>query len=341
MERTERLLDLVALLLDARQPVSWRQIRAAFPDDYGEALSDDAADRKFERDKSELLELGIPLAFVQAGEDDEPAGYVMEKSAYYLPEVGLLPDELAVLYAAGSAALASGAFPGAQDLAHALRKIGFFAGAPLPVPRVRLELGAIADSQGLPERLEQLWAAISARKFVELQYFSPRKQETTQRRVDPYGLALRRGLWSLVGYCHLRKGVRTFHVHRIRKLSANAKNPRSTDFEIPPDFRLDAYVATWPWQHRFHAPVEVTLQLKGDLAPLAGSLFGVPASTAEARAEVKVSATDLDGLLKYVASLGADCKVLSPAEAVLGHRALLQKVVAAHPMAATARRSAP
>ena len=60
---------------------------------------------------------------MQAKDEDEPAGYVVEKSAYYLPEVGLKPDELAMLYAAGSAALASGAFPGSQDLAHALRKI--------------------------------------------------------------------------------------------------------------------------------------------------------------------------------------------------------------------------
>ncbi len=330
MERTERLLDLVALLLDARQPVAWRQIRSAFPDDYGDTLSDDAADRKFERDKSELLELGIPLAFVQAKDDDEPAGYVVEKSAYYLPEVGLKPDELAVLYAAGSAALASGAFPGSQDLAHALRKIGFFAGAPLPVPRVRLELGGVADSKGLSERLEQLWSAISANKFVDLQYFSPRKNETTDRRVDPYGLALRRGLWSMVGYCHLRKGVRTFHVHRIRKLNPNTRSPRAPDFEIPQSFKLEDFVATWPWQHRFHPPVEVSLQLKGELAPLADSLFGAPSTLADAKALVTLSATDLDGLLKYVASLGADAKVLGPPDAVQRHRALLQAIASAH-----------
>ncbi len=330
MERTERLLDLVALLLDARQPVPWRQIRAAFPDDYGESLSEDAADRKFERDKSELLELGIPLAFVQAKDDDAPAGYVVDKNAYYLPEVGLKPDELAVLYAAGSAALASGAFPGSQDLAHALRKIGFFAGAPLPVPRVRLELGGIADSKGLSERLEQLWAAISANKFIDLQYFSPRKTETTERRVDPYGLALRRGLWSLVGYCHLRKGVRTFHVHRIQRLTVNSRAPRAADFEIPKSFKLEDYVATWPWQHRFHPPIEVSLQLKGDLAPLAHSLFGVPSTAAEDGAHVALKATDLDGLLKYVASLGCDAKVLGPPEAVDRHRGLLQNIVAAH-----------
>src|SRR5918996_6634672 len=126
MERTERLLDLVALLLDAREPISWAELREQFPDDYGKG-SDEAAERKFERDKAELLELGIPIKWHQ-GDDEKKDGYVVERNAYYLPEVGLTPDELAVLYAAGSAALASGAFPGNHDLVHALRKIGFFAG---------------------------------------------------------------------------------------------------------------------------------------------------------------------------------------------------------------------
>lgn len=326
MERTERLLDLVALLLDARQPVAWRQIRAAFPDDYGAAFTDEAADRKFERDKSELLELGIPLRFVEAVDEDEPAGYVVEKGAYYLPEIGFAPDELAVLYAAGSAALASGAFPGGADLAHALRKIGFFAGAPLPVPRVRLELGGVAEAKDLPERLEQLWGAIATTKAVTLEYFSPRKNEKTSRRVDPYGLALRRGLWSLVGYCHLRQGIRTFHVHRIQHAVVNTKAPRNPDFAIPKDFRLEEYVATWPWQHRFHAPVQVALRLKGELVPLARSLFGVTTDGPE----VQVQATDLDGLLKYVASLGANAQVVGPPEAVDRHRALLTSILQAH-----------
>ena len=57
-----------------------------------------------------------------------------------------------------------------------------------------------------------------------------------------------RSLWSLVGYCHLRKGVRTFHVHRIRRLTVNTRSPRAADFEIPKTFKLEDYVATWPWQ---------------------------------------------------------------------------------------------
>jgi proteasome accessory factor B len=330
MERTERLLDLVALLLDAKEPLTWKAIRAAFPEDYAQG-SVDANERKFERDKAELLELGIPLAYVQADEDVED-GYVIDRDAYYLPRVQLAPDELAVLYAAGSAALASGAFPGSDDLAHALRKIGFFAGPQPPAPKVRLELGGVAETHELPARLDSLWQAISDRKHIDVDYFSIRRKEVTHRRIDPYGLALRRGLWSLVGYCHLRKDIRTFHVHRIRTLSVSAKNPKSPDYEVPKDFTLDAYVASFPWQHRFHEAVPVELQLSGQLAPLAKQLF--PGSPSKAEGHVTVSATDLEGLLRYALSLGSEAKVLGPPEAVEKHREMARNVAALHREAA-------
>lgn len=327
MERTERLLDLVALLLDAARPLSWAEVRATFPDDYGG--SDEAADRKFERDKAELLELGIPLTYLQAT-DDAPEGYVVDRNAYYLPEVGLSPDELAMLYAAGSAALASGAFPGRQDLAHALRKIGFFAEGPLPAPKVRLELGAVANAGELPARLDALWSAINSRKSVELEYFSPRTLAVTKRRVDPWGLALRRGLWTLVGHCHLRGDVRVFHVHRVRSLTVNTARPRSNDFEVPADFRLDEWVASWPWQHRFHPPIDVTIRLTSELSPLAARLFAVPVTTSPYGAEVVVRATDLDGLLKYVLSLGEHASVLAPTQATARITELASLVLRQH-----------
>src|SRR3954469_13848024 len=110
MERTERLLDLVALLLDSKEPVPWAELRDSFPEDYGQG-SDDATERKFERDKAELLELGIPISYVQ-GDEDRKDGYVIARDAYYLPDPGFSKEEVAVLYAAGSAALASGGFPG-------------------------------------------------------------------------------------------------------------------------------------------------------------------------------------------------------------------------------------
>ncbi len=328
MDRTERLLNLVALFLDATAPVSLDDVRDAFPDEYGG--TEDASQRKFERDKAELYELGIPLVWAQAT-DEQDAGYTLDRNEYYLPEPGLTPEELAVLYAAGSAALASGAFPGQQDLAHALRKVGFFADGPLPAAHVRLELsGSGGDVKELPARLETLWAAINTKKYVDLDYFSPHSRTVTSRRVDPYGLALRRGVWNLVGWCHLRKELRTFHVSRIRSVRMNTAKPRVADFTVPADFKVDDHVASWPWEHRLHAPVEVVVSLTGELVPLGRQLFGVEPTHEGEQARVTVAATNLDGLLTYVLSLGAGARVQAPADARARVVELAQRVLAAH-----------
>ncbi|MCI0674075.1 MAG: WYL domain-containing protein, partial [Myxococcaceae bacterium] len=321
---------LVALLLDAREPISWPELREHFPEDYG-AVSDDAAARKFERDKAELLELGIPLTYVQ-GDDEQGDGYAVDREAYYLPRVDLTPEELAVLYAAGAAALDSNAFPGREELVHALRKVGFSAGQTAAPPPVRVELGQVASGPGLAGHLEQLWAAARARKSVTLRYLSPRRNERTERRVDPYGLALRRGVWTLVGHCHLRGGLRSFHVHRVQALEVNTARPRSPDFEVPAGFRLEEHVAQHPWEHRFHAPVTVRLRVRGEQAALASRLFPRArlGALTPAGQELMLDATSLDGLLRVALSLGQDCEVLGPGEAVARHREMLEAVLARH-----------
>ena len=134
MQKAQRLLDLAAFLLRAAEPVSWREIQEQFAEDYGG--SGEAAIRKFERDKAELLELGIPVRYV-AGDEDLQAGYLIDRDEFYLPDLKLPPEDLALLYLAGSAALAQRAFPYAKDLAHAMNKLSFAAraaGAPPEIP---------------------------------------------------------------------------------------------------------------------------------------------------------------------------------------------------------------
>ncbi len=324
MDRSERLLDLVAFFLDAREPVSLAELREVFPGDYQGAF--ETAQRKWERDKAELSELGVPLTYV-AATDEKDAGYVLDKSAYYLPEPGLTPEELAMLYAAGAAMLNAGAFPGRQDLAHALRKVGFFANGPLPPPAVRVEGGDGPSA----DVLELLWSAIGARRTVRLDYYSPHKNAHTTRKVDPYGLALRRGTWQLVGYCHLRQALRTFHVRRIKHL---VEDRSKTTFDVPDGFSLDRFVASWPWQHQVHEPIEVTVTLSGDLAPLAAQLFPATPMPAQDGVTVTVTATDLDGMAGYVLSLGSDAAVTAPPEAAARQQQLARAALAAHEEAA-------
>jgi proteasome accessory factor B len=198
-----------------------------------------------------------------------------------------------------------------------------------------LSLSAPSSGSDLAATLEELWSASAAKKSVDLSYFSPRSGKVTQRKVDPYGLALRRGIWTLVGYCHLRQGIRTFHVHRVQGLTVNASRPRSPDFTVPADFRLDAYVAAHPWQHRFHEPVAVTIALYGELAPLASRLFPDAQVDAKAdepkdKAEVTVAVTYLDGLVRYALSLGPSAKVLFPNEAVERWQQMAARVLSLH-----------
>ncbi len=63
--------------------------------------------------------------------------------------------------------------------------------------------------------LLKLAEAIHDGQTLELRYIPPGRTESL-RRVDPYGLAQLYGHWYLVGYCHLRLGLRTFRVDRIR-----------------------------------------------------------------------------------------------------------------------------
>jgi proteasome accessory factor B len=329
MEKNERLLDLIAFFLDAEEPISWSELREAFPEAYGEGAKE-ALNRKFERDKGDLADLGVILEF-QPGTDNRKEGYVLKHDGYYLPPIDFEPEEMAVLYAAGSAALASGAFPGRADLANALRKIAFGSGQePESLPsRVFADLGKADEGAG--ERLETLWRALVGRKRVTIVYKGIGRDQETTREVDPWGLCLRRGVWVLQGFCHLRGAPRTFVVSRIAAVALTNEKRRLPEFEVPEGFRIEDVAAEQVWEHRFHPPIEVELRLSGALASLAGRLF--PKAKVEQdgdAARVRVQATYLDGLLRRVLPLGESAVVVGPERARARLRELAEAVLAKH-----------
>lgn len=78
--------------------------------------------------------------------------------------------------------------------------------------------------------LDDLRRAVARRRRTVLIYQSFR-QETTQRTVDPYTLALQWGNWYLVAHCHLRGDLRTFRVDRIQRVELGSET-----FEVPASF---------------------------------------------------------------------------------------------------------
>src|SRR6266545_4357768 len=125
IDRSKRLLDLVMLLLRARTPVTFRDIREQF-ESY-QTSNVEAGLRAFERDKADLLELGVPIRYITPDEDDslEEGGYVVDLKRFRLPEVHLTPEEVSALVLAASVARAVPGDDYARIVDLALRKLAF------------------------------------------------------------------------------------------------------------------------------------------------------------------------------------------------------------------------
>ncbi|HSD87975.1 MAG TPA: WYL domain-containing protein [Kofleriaceae bacterium] len=288
-DRSKRLLDLVMILLRARTPVTYREIRDQFP--AYQTLNIEAGLRAFERDKADLLDLGVPIRYVTPDEDDslEDGGYVIDLKRFKMPEVRLTPDEISALVLAASVAHAmpGGTYPKIVDLA--LKKLAFdlpeLPDTPTEFPRpahnaptvlVHFPEKKVANAATRPE-LGEIYATLEAatrlRKRVTLTYQAATNGLVSRRDLDPYAMVYREGAWLVVGWCHLRQEIRSFRVDRIHE-AVMAPKPKSADFERPADFDVKAYAQRSPWTFTSEPPEEVQLVLTAEAAEVANEDFG-------------------------------------------------------------------
>ena len=93
LDRLERVTDLLLVLLDTPRALSLREIAnrvPGYPDGHG------ARRQAFERDKRLLRDEGVPV-LVESVEGDDQLGYRVDPDSYYLPDLGLEPEEQAAL----------------------------------------------------------------------------------------------------------------------------------------------------------------------------------------------------------------------------------------------------
>jgi len=322
VNRTERLLDLIAYLTNARRPVAFDEIREWFPEDYDEP-GPEAAHRKFERDKADLQQLGIPLRYVPAeGESDdddlEKGGYIVDREQLYLPELSLAPDEMAVLYLSGLSLLSDETFPYREALRIALGKIelrlpvGAAADAAL-AGRVHIDHAARDPDGTVSARLALLEDAVRRQKRVSFDYHARYNGVTSARVVEPYGLSCRQGRWALCGFSKERQAIRVFLVHRMANLTVNAQKPGTPDFVVPADFQLADHAGVPAWRYELSDPITVGLEVRQSVTWLAESELrtsGTPAQPGWVR--FTVEATNPDALVEWVLGMGPNARIVAP-----------------------------
>ena len=86
------------------------------------------------------------------------------------------------------------------------------------------------------EFIKVIQDAIQERRTLQLQYHA-RDQAPTLRKVNPYAVHLHNGTLYLIGYCHMRKDIRSFVVDRMQKIKMTEEN-----FPAPLGFSLESYL---------------------------------------------------------------------------------------------------
>jgi predicted DNA-binding transcriptional regulator YafY len=190
LDRLERVTDLVLVLLNTDQPLALDSIALQVP---GYPAEHAARRQAFERDKRLLRDEGIPVRTVRLP-GDEQYGYLIDRDAFYLPDLDLAPDEQVALHLA-------------------------VAGVHLDDPSGRdalLKLGATGLGEARPiATLETPRALIDLFEAVRTQAVASFSYRQTARRVVPAALWFRFGHWYLVAWDLEREAVRTFRVDRI------------------------------------------------------------------------------------------------------------------------------
>lgn len=310
MQKVERLVNLIALLLETRRPMTADEIRAAIPG-YGDQ-SDTAFRRMFERDKEELRELGIPVERAPSDVWEVEEGYRIRKERAMLPDLDLAPDEQAALWLAAQAweGQVVGADPDRAVLKLSLASRAGGAGGASPGRRAEPAGGGWIRARvdlSTPV-LESLFDAVGRRKRVGFRYRTGGAGEPVERSVDPYALR-HRGAWYLTGFDHRRGEVRHFKVERIEGEVAVAPG-KDPDFEAPAEVPRE--LPRGPWEGE--SDVEATVAFSPEAAWWVERRTGARrlAERDDGWVEVALGVADRRRFLSWVLGFADDAVVLSP-----------------------------
>lgn len=223
----ERLINLLAFLIDSGRPVTAREIRRTVHG-YGQD-SDLAFRRMFERDKDTLRRLGVKLEMRSTDVWEVEKGYVIPDEAYRTIDPDLTEEERAAL-ALAVHMMRTGDGPSGSD---ALLKLG---GARF------VEAAAPMGADLAPgERPSAVFEAVFERRRLRFTYRERR------RTVEPYGMRYYRGHWYFAGAEEGRpaEDIRTYRLDRAEGLEA--AGPAGA-FERPGGFAARDIMSSLPWE---------------------------------------------------------------------------------------------
>ena len=293
-ERLRRLLALVPYVV-ARRAVGLAETAATFGMTERELIDD--------LNLAWCVELKSPEPFCPIDLSYEDGEITISQAESIARPLRLAADEAsALLIALRMLAEAGG---DSDAVASLIAKIEDAAGAAAAASsQVTIQI----DRPNGPGVLAALNDALSAGKRVHLRYYVPRRDEATERDVDPIGIRVIDGGTYLKGWCRRAEGVRTFLLDRILDVAV---------LDVPAQVPEEAESAGA--DERLFRPSETDVRVELELAAGArwvAEYYPYESLTEleEGRLRVVFRTPNTDLFRRRALRLGEECRVIAPAE---------------------------
>jgi len=178
---------------------------------------------------------------------------------------------------------------------------------------VKIESKVIYDYTLSSKKFSKIEHAIKSKKCIVITYLSIRTGRLTDRSVDPYALIFRRHAWYLIGFCHLRKDIRTFRIDRIKQVEITDEQ-----FERQEDFNVEKYFDD-AWElYKGGEVIEAKIRFDPKIAPLILEGRRHPSQKIEIKADGSLIYTakvrGVEEIGRWILSFGKKAEAISPPE---------------------------
>jgi proteasome accessory factor B len=210
----DRLFHLILALMATPSGVSkdhiLRSVRG-YREDAEAGVSKDTLERRFERDKDILRDMGIPLETLVPAEDDgnnRNTVYRIPKGKYDHPtHLHLSAQDIRLLNVAAAVWREGSLSHDARVAQMKLASHGLKVNEPL--------LGALPMITARDPALDSLRIALAEHKQVTFSYLKPGERQATRRVVSPLAVVMHEGSWHVLSLEGDTSAQRTFLLRRI------------------------------------------------------------------------------------------------------------------------------
>jgi proteasome accessory factor B len=317
----ERLFSLVLALLATESGLTKDEILSTvqgYRQEFTRSGTNRSLERKFERDKDDIRELGVPLETIDSPGDpgnNQTARYRIPRGAYELPsDITFTSEEIALLALASMVWREGSLSAESRRAVLKIRSLGGTAAEPVLGYAPRLQVRDLA--------FEPLRFALEKHVIARFAYLKPGEQIARLRSVAPLALVQHQGRWHLYAREPDSGLTKTFLLRRIVSSVETTKIPFDTPAADQTAQALAELDVLWLSQ-----TAEIEVQKGSDAASRLGNRRG---TTVAESGTLEIHYSDINIVADELAGYGPEVLVLSPPELRMAVVSRLERTAEIH-----------